>query len=308
MIDISMKQLRYFAALAQSGHFGGAAQACSISQPALSQQIKELEQKLGETLVERNARRVRLTRLGVELAQRARAILRSVDELGELARSQRQSLSGRLGLGVIPTVAPYLLPSLVNRLTADFPEVKLIFREAVTQRLIKDLLEGQLDIAIVALPLSAAGLHEQALFDEEFVLVRPPGHATAPVPGQDKLRTMQLLLLEEGHCFRDQALSYCAITPEAMRDQMDGNSLTTLVQMVGTGIGVTLIPRMAVDMETRAASVSVARLEKPAPTRTIGMVWRESSPLAEHYKLLADVVGKAGLALTEAQLPPSVRP
>lgn len=304
-----MRQLRYFVALAERNHFGQAAEACAISQPALSQQVKELEQVLGAPLVERSARRVRLTRLGAEFAQRARAILRSVDDLDDLARARRQSLSGRLSLGVIPTVAPYLLPQVVKTLPQRFPDIELTLREAVTQRLVGYLLEGRLDTAIVALPLSEPQLRELPLFEEEFVLVRPQGDAGKPVPGPDTLRTMQLLLLEEGHCFRDQALSYCAMTANAPRDLMEGNSLTTLVQMVGAGIGVTLIPRMAVDVETRSATVSVARLAPTAPQRTIGMVWRRSSPLAEQFEQVADIVREAGMALTTSALPtfPAIR-
>lgn len=297
-----MRQLRYFAALAEHSHFGRAAEACAISQPALSQQVKELEQVLGAPLVERGARRVRLTRLGAEFAQRARAILRSVDDLDDLARARRQSLSGRLSLGVIPTVAPYLLPQVVKALPERFPDIELTLREAVTQRLVGYLLDGQLDTAIVALPLSEPGLHELPLFEEEFVLVRPIGDAGKPVPEPETLRTMRLLLLEEGHCFRDQALSYCAMT-NAPRDLMEGNSLTTLVQMVGAGIGVTLIPRMAVDVETRFASVSVARLAPAAPRRSIGMVWRRTSPLAGQFGEVAAIVRAVGTALTTPTFP-----
>lgn len=283
MLRLSMRQLRYFEALAQHGHFGRAATACSISQPALSQQIRELEEALGAPLVERGARRVRLTGLGEELAHRTRAILRAVDELDDLARAQRQSLTGRLSLGVIPTVAPYLLPTVVNRIASAYPRIDLTLREAVTQRLVDDLGAGRLDTAIVALPLSEPQLTEHPLFDEDFVLVRPHSDADKPVPGPDALRAMRLLLLEEGHCFRDQALSYCHAVPESPRELMEGSSLTTLVQMVSAGIGVTLIPRMAVAVETRLANVSTVNLPQPRPQRTVGMVWRKASPLAAQF-------------------------
>ncbi|MBN2629763.1 MAG: LysR family transcriptional regulator [Rhodobacteraceae bacterium] len=290
MIAISMRHLRYFDALAQHGHFGRAAEMCAISQPALSIQIKELEEMLGASLVERGARQIRLTPLGDAFALRVRDILRAVDELGDLARASFSPLMGRLRIGVIPTVAPYLLPRVIKALVARYPGLDLRPREAVTQTLIAELLEGRLDTAIVALPVSEPSLAEQALFDEEFVLVRPPEDADKPVPNSDMLREMRLLLLEEGHCFRDQALSFCNLSAAVPRDLMEGSSLSTLVQMVGAGIGVTLIPEMAVPVEIRSASVSVARLAAPPPSRTIGMIWRKSNPLAEQLGLIAEIV------------------
>ncbi|AWD23016.1 hydrogen peroxide-inducible genes activator [Fuscovulum blasticum] len=296
MISLSMRHLRYFDALARHGHFGRAAEDCAISQPALSLQIKELEDLLGATLVERGARQIRLTPLGEDFAQRVREILRSVDELADLARASVGPLAGRLRIGVIPTVAPYLLPRVIKALAARYPDLDLRPRETVTQVLIDDLLNGRLDTAIVALPVSEPALTEQPLFDEEFILVRPPEDAGKPVPNPETLREMRLLLLEEGHCFRDQALSFCMLSPSAPRDLMEGSSLSTLVQMVGAGIGVTLIPEMAVAVETRSAQVSVARLPQPRPLRTIGMVWRKTSPLAGQLAQVAEIVRQAGLA------------
>ena len=289
-----MKHLRYFEALAQHGHFGRAAAACAISQPALSLQMKELEEILGAPLVERGARKIRLTSLGEAFAARARDILRAVDELGELARASRGQLAGQLRIGVIPTVAPYLLPTLVTDLTQRYPDLDLRPREAVTQKLIEDLLDGRLDTAIVALPTSEPSLNEVALFEEEFVLVRPLEDAHKPVPNSEMLREMRLLLLEEGHCFRDQALSFCTMSSSLPRDLMEGSSLSTLVQMVGAGIGVTLIPEMAVPFETRSAPVSVARLPRPRPTRTVGMVWRKTNPLSDQLTRIAGVFRQSG--------------
>lgn len=303
MTDISMKHLRYFEALAQHGHFGRAAEACAISQPALSIQIKELEEILGAPLVERGMRQIRLTRLGEEFAPRVRAILQSVDELDDLARASHSLLAGRLRIGVIPTVAPYLLPAVMQRLGERFPGLDLRPREAVTQRLVDDLVEGRLDTAIVALPMSEPSLNEHALFEEEFVLVRPLAEAGLPAPNPEMLREMRLLLLEEGHCFREQALSFCNIAAGPPRELMEGSSLTTLVQMVGAGIGVTLIPQMAVPIETRSAAVSVARLASPRPSRTIGMVWRKTNPLAGSFERMAEIVREAGLGATSATLP-----
>jgi LysR family hydrogen peroxide-inducible transcriptional activator len=302
MIGITIRHLRYFEALAHHGHFSRAAEACAISQPALSLQIKELEEMLGASLFERGARQTRLTALGQELVVRVRDILRGVDELEDLARGSCSPLAGRLRIGVIPTVAPYLLPSVIRHLAARFPAVDLRPREAVTQKLIEDLTEGRLDAAIVALPVSQPSLVEQPLFEEEFVLVRPEGAAAEPVPGAEDLRTMRLLLLDEGHCFRDQALAYCKL-PAAPGDLIQGSSLSTLVQMVGAGIGVTLIPEMAVPVETRSSPVSVVRLAEPRPLRTIGMVWRRSTPLSAQLSEVATIVRQAAKT---ASMPPAV--
>ncbi len=293
MATISIKHLRYFEALAQHGHFGRAAEACAISQPALSLQVKELEQILGAALVERGARQIRLTDTGTAFAVRARDILRAVDELATLARAAAGPLTGRLRIGVIPTVAPYLLPRIIHKLAAHFPTLDIRPREAVTQKLVDDLREGRLDVAIVALPVSEPSLIEMPLLSEEFVLVRPAADAERPVPNPETLREMRLLLLEEGHCFRDQALSFCKMSPGVAREMMDSSSLTTLVQMVGAGIGVTLIPQMAVAVETRTAPVSVARLREPRPTRNIGLVWRKTNPLGEQFTSLIDIVKDA---------------
>ncbi|EKE77310.1 hydrogen peroxide-inducible genes activator [Oceanibaculum indicum] len=293
MTDISMKQLRYFEALAQHGHFGRAAEACAISQPALSLQVKELEEIIGAPLVERGARQVRLTSLGETLAVRARVILRAVEELGDLARASHRPFTGRLRLGVIPTIAPYLLPSVINSLSQTYPGLDLQPRESTTQRLIGELMNGRLDAAILALPVAEPALAAVSLFEEEFFLVRPQADADQPVPSAETLHDMRLLLLEEGHCFRDQAISFCKISVSPSRDMIEGNSLSTLVQMVGAGIGVTLIPEMAVPVETRSAPVSVVRLPAPRPTRTIGMVWRRTNPLADELTQIADIVRAA---------------
>ena len=294
MINITMRHLRYFDALAELGHFGHAAAACAVSQPALSLQIKELETVLGAQLVERGPRHVRLTAFGEDFADRARDILRSVDELGDLARAAQGPLAGRLRLGIIPTVAPYLLPEVINALSGDYPELDLRPREAVTQRLIGDLLASRLDVAIVALPISEPALQEFALFDEEFLLVRPFDQAKKPVPSPEGLLKMRLLLLEEGHCFRDQALSFCEMTPSQSHNLMEGSSLSTLVQMVGARIGVTLIPEMALPLETRSAGVSVTRFAEPRPSRTIGMVWRKSNPLSDQLMQIGSTVRTIG--------------
>lgn len=290
MKNLTLRQLRYFEALAAQGHFGRAAEVCAITQPALSMQIKELEESLGTPLFERGSRQVRLTAFGEDFALRVREILHAVDELGDLARASRQRLVGRLRLGVIPTVAPYLLPRLIGVLAQTNAGLDLHVRESVTSRLLRSVMQGQLDAAIVALPVNEPGLAETPLFSETFVLVRPLADEAKPVPSPEMLREMRLLLLEEGHCFRDQALSFCSLQTTLPRELLEGSSLSTLVQMVGAGIGVTLIPDMAVPVETRSAAVAVARFPDPQPSRTIGMIWRDSSPLARQLRPLADVL------------------
>lgn len=297
MNHVTFKQLRYFDVLARHCHFGRAAEASAISQPALSMQIRELEQTLGGVLLERGARQVALTKFGEEVAERVRDILRSVDELGDFARASRDRLGGRLRIGMIPTIAPYLLPTVIGNLTKMHPELDIHIRETVTPKLIQELAEGRLDTAIVALPVSEPSFTEVALFSENFLLVRPGADEGTPLPSSESLREMRLLLLEEGHCFRDQALSFCNMQSSPPREVLDASSLSTLVQMVSAGIGVTLIPEMAVAVETRSASVSVTRFKKPQPSRTIGMIWRKTSPLARQLMEISEVVGLSAEAL-----------
>ena len=295
MINFTLRQLRYVDALARHGHFGRAADACAISQPALSMQIKELEEALGTALFERSARQVRLTAFGEAFSVRARDILRAVDELADLARASREGLVGRLRIGIIPTVAPYLLPAIIGDLTQMHAGLDIHVRETQTPKLIQELGEGRLDTAIVALPISEPSMTEEALFSEDFVLVRPAEDEGKPVPSGEMLREMRLLLLEEGHCFREQAIAVCKLPPRPTGEIMEGSSLTTLVQMVGAGIGVTLIPEMAAEVELRSAPVVLHKLPEPRPKRTIGLVWRRSNPLADRYAGLAEGL-KAGLA------------
>ncbi|WP_316861183.1 LysR substrate-binding domain-containing protein [uncultured Cohaesibacter sp.] len=294
MTNLSMKQLRYFDALARHRHFGRAAEECAVTQPALSVQIKELEELIGTPLVERSARQIHLTGFGLSFAERTRDILRSVHDLEEFARSNNGQLGGQFRFGIIPTVAPYLLSSFITEMMACYPGLDLRPREAKTQILIQDLMESRLDAAIVALPISEPTIRELALFDEEFVLLRPASEVDKPIPSPDLLPEMRLLLLEEGHCFRDQALSYCSGKASSTRTLMEGSSLTTLVQMVAAGIGVTLIPEMAVDLETGSAKVSVSHMADPRPSRTIGMIWRKSNPLEEQLLEIAEIFRKIG--------------
>ena len=293
MTNLTLKQLRYFEALARHRRFRIAADACAISQPALSMQIKELEQDVGHDLFERSARDVKLTAFGQIFASRVREIVRAVDELGDLARASKNSFLAHLRIGIIPTVAPYLLPTIINDLNNAFQGIEIRVRETQTAKLIEELKQGDLDLAIVALPISEPSLTELTLFDEEFVLVRRHEDEGKPVPDRTALPQMRLLLLEEGHCFRDQALSFCHVGSSQPREVMEGSSLSTLVQMVGAGIGITLIPEMAVPMETRSAHVSISRFDAPAPVRTIGMIWRNSTSLTAQLLQISEVIRRS---------------
>ena len=289
MTKITLKHLRYFEAVALHRHFGHAAEACAISQPALSVQIKELEQILQTTLFERGTRNTSLTSFGAEFAPRARAILQGVDERQDMARAAKQGIVGRLRIGIIPTIAPYLLPDIITKLMRTNPDIDIQVRETLTSHLINELADG----AIVALPVSEPAFTEVALFEEKFVLVRPEADRDKPTPDRARLTEMKLLLLEEGHCFRDQALSFCDIQSDKAREELDASSLSTLVQMVGAGIGVTLIPEIAVAVETQSARVAVCSFPEPQPTRTVGMIWRKTNPLSAKLLGIADLIRAA---------------
>ncbi|MDU9003532.1 hydrogen peroxide-inducible genes activator [Sedimentitalea todarodis] len=299
MKNVTLKQLRYFEALALHRHFGRAAASCSITQPALSVQIKELENELGAVLFERAARQVRLTTLGEAFLSRVQEVLRAVEGLGDLARASHSGMVGRLRLGVIPTIAPYLLPTIIGNLSAAHGDLDVFVRETMTPKLVQELLDGRLDAAIVALPIGEPSLIEEELFSENFVLIRPSADAEKSVPNGEELRRMRLLLLEEGHCFRDQTLAFCNIQSSLPRDGLDGSSLSTLVQIVDAGMGVTLIPDMAVPIETRAASVSIVRFADPQPSRSIGMIWRKTNPLGKQLMQIADIVRQSGAQIRD---------
>ena len=294
MKNLTFKHLRYFDALARYQHFGRAAEACSISQPALSLQVKELEAVFDTTLVERSAPRIRLTTVGKDFNSKGRQILLAVEELENLMRSSKNPLSGRLRLGIIPTVAPYLLPEILLALSERYPGLELEVRESKTKSLVEGLSGSLLDFAVVALPISEANLKEFALFEEEFALVRPKRDAKKKIPSPKLLQTMRLLLLEEGHCFRDQALSVCQISKVRPQQLMEGNSLSTLVQMVGAGMGVTLIPEIGISLEARSSDVSIVRFPNPAPKRTIGMLWRTTNPMSVQLTEIGVIIRDVG--------------
>ena len=290
MTKITLKQLRYFEALAQHRHFGVASNACSVTQPALSMQIRDFELALGVSLFEKGTHPVQLTPLGRIIAAKSKAIMLDVAELEELVRASDNQPLINLRLGVIPTVAPYIFSRIAKDLTMHYTGLNLKMREAITSKLITAVIDGELDAAIIALPASEPRLIELELFRENFLLVRPKADAKKPVPRPEMLREMRLLLLEEGHCFRDQALTFCKMGSSDTQDVMDGNSLTTLVQMVAAGFGVTLIPEMAAEFEGRIPNISIAKFHKNPPKRKIGMVWRRNSPLKDKYIEIAQIV------------------
>ncbi|WP_420860436.1 LysR substrate-binding domain-containing protein [Algirhabdus cladophorae] len=304
MINFTLKQLRYFEALADHGHFGRASEACAISQPALSLQIKDLEAAVGQPLFERGARQVYLTSFGQEFAQRAGVILRGAQDLGDWTRAAQDGLMGRLRIGVIPTIAPYLLPRFIAHLTKEHADLDVHIRESQTDRLVQEVTDGKLDAAIVALPISHPALQETPLFTEELCLVRHAQDAGKPVPDAQAMAEMRVLLLEEGHCFRDQALSFCNLRPN---DGLDGSSLSTLVQMVGAGMGITFIPQMAVPVETPSVPVDVVQFAPPAPIRTIGILWRNSQPNMVQMHSVADAVCAAAQSLGLGRSKPALR-
>ena len=290
MTKITLRQLRYFEALAQHRHFGVASNACSVTQPALSMQIRDFELALGVNLFEKGTHPVQLTPLGRIIAAKSKAIMLDVAELEELVRASDNQPLINLRLGVIPTVAPYIFSRIAKDLTMHFTGLNLKMREAITSKLITAVIDGELDAAIIALPASEPRLRELELFRENFLLVRPKADAKKHVPKPEMLKEMRLLLLEEGHCFRDQALTFCKMGSSNTQDVMDGNSLTTLVQMVAAGFGVTLIPEMAAEFEGRTPNISIAKFHKNPPKRKIGMVWRRNSPLQDKYIEIAQVV------------------
>jgi LysR family hydrogen peroxide-inducible transcriptional activator len=285
-----LKQLRYFGALAETLHFGRAAKLCNVSQPALSMQIRDLEGHLGVTLVERSSTKLLLTSEGREIAERARDILTAVQDLTELASHRKHPLSGRLRLGVIPSIGPYLLPKLLPELHETYPELELCLRESQTAVLVDDLLDGRLDLLILALPLEPEEIASMELFDDHFFVALPKTHALASRDhvSQDELSKEHLLLLEEGHCLRDQALAVCQT---AKTDEFRASSLATVVQMVANGYGLTILPSLALPAEVGYSSpLAIIPFAEPVPFRSVGLAWRQSTPHEEEFRELGQFI------------------
>jgi LysR family hydrogen peroxide-inducible transcriptional activator len=289
---ITLKQLRYLAALAEHRHFGKAAEACSVTQPALSMQIRDLEKDLGCDLVERRPGEVILTEVGAEVAQRADRVLAAARDLTDFARHSGRTLTGRLRLGVIPTLAPYVLPRILPSMQQRFPDLQVELRETQTHTLMSELVRGSLDAVLLALPVDESDIETIALFDDPFLLAIPAGD-----PRSDRARIdardidqRRLILLEEGHCLRDQTLAFCATARAGVPSSLGATSLATVMQMVANGYGVTLLPRIALGVEARDERVKVLRFRDPEPARKIGLAWRRTSPRKADFAALGKII------------------
>ncbi|MFP7723489.1 DNA-binding transcriptional regulator OxyR [Lysobacter sp. A3-1-A15] len=279
---MNLRDLKYLVALADHKHFGRAAGACFVSQPTLSTQIRKLEDELGVSLVERAPRRVMLTPVGRDIAERARKVISDVEQMSEIARRSQDPEAGTVRLGLFPTLGPYLLPHVVPGLRKRFPRLELLLVEEKTDQVLARLRDGRLDAGILALPIHDDQLHVEPLFDEPFLLAVPQEHALAKQPSLDigQLDDQHLLLLEEGHCLRDQALDVCRLSGASERDGFRATSLETLRQMVAAGVGITLLPMLAVQPPVPPSpDVRLLRFKGEAPHRQIAMVWRRSSAM-----------------------------
>ena len=297
---ISLKQLRYFDAVARSSHFGKAAEQCAVTQPALSMQILELEKSLGVQLLERGRNGVLLTEAGRDIAGRAGRILTDVRDIVDFARRQGGVLSGPLHLGVIPSVAPYVLPALLPQIRDKYPDLELYLRETQTHHLVEELLDGGLDLLLLALPVDHAEVETIRLFTDRFLLAMPKSRRiTGRIRATpDLLQQDRLLLLEEGHCLRDQALSFCGLRRVDNIDTFGASNLSTIVQMVANGLGLTLLPELSIDLECRRGDIKLMRFTDPQPRRVVGLAWRKSSPRKRHFVELGKLITSA----TSAQM------
>lgn len=292
----TLKQLQYLVALKTSGHFGRAADACFVTQSTLSAGIKELETLIGVTLVERTRRVVRFTPLGERVAEKAQRILRETEDLADMVRAAGKPLAGELRMGVIPTIAPFLLPTLLPRLRAQWPDLKLYLREETSQSACDALHRGKLDCVLLALPYACGDVNSADLFDDQLLVAFPPGGADnmPELVPPAAIDPDSLLLLEDGHCLKDHALSACNRPELRAEASILGTSLHTLVQMVDNGLGTTLIPEMAVDAGILEGTRVVARrLDAEHPTRRIALVWRKGSPREKEFRMLADALKTA---------------
>jgi LysR family hydrogen peroxide-inducible transcriptional activator len=292
---ITLRQLRYLAAVARHRHFGRAAESCAITQPALSMQIRELERELKVDLLERRPNEIVLTEPGVEIAGRAAKILNDVRDLVDLAHHRGRVLAGSLKLGIIPSLAPYVLPLVLPLLQKEYPELRLELRETLTRQLTEELERGEVDAVMVALPFDQPGTESIRLFEDPFLLATAADEAPA---GTQRLRAdaidaRRLILLEEGHCLRDQALAFCSIARSGVPASLGATSLATVMQMVANGYGITLVPEVAAQMEVRDTRIKLLRFQNPEPARMIGLAWRTTSPRKKDFTALGKIVTKA---------------
>ena len=292
---ITLRQLRYLQALAEHRHFGRAADACSVTQPALSMQIRELERFLKVELVERRPGEAVLTDVGREVASRAEQLLTAARDLTDYARHQGQVLSGTLQFGIIPSLAPYVLPRVLPLLHQHYPDLRIELRETQTKPLLEELSHGKLDCVMLALPVPEVDIECQVLFNDPFLLAVPAGEANV-LPDRidpDAIEQDRLILLEEGHCLRDQALAYCGNGRHDAPLGLGATSLATVMQMVANGYGITLMPEIAADVEVRDDRVRLLRFAEPEPGREVGLAWRRTSPRKIDFLSLGEIITAA---------------
>jgi LysR family hydrogen peroxide-inducible transcriptional activator len=305
---MNLRDLKYLVALADHKHFGRAAAACFVSQPTLSTQIRKLEDELGIPLVERAPRRVMLTPAGRDAADRARRIVAEVEQMKEAARRSQDPEAGTVRLGIFPTLAPYLLPHVIPRVRARFPQLELLLVEEKSDELLARLREGKLDAAVLALPVLDEQLHTEFLFDEPFVLAVPEGHELSRHKNLslDDLSEQRLLLLEDGHCLREQALDVCRLAGAQEKSEFRATSLETLRQMVAANVGVTLLPTLAVKPPVaRSDNIQLLSFTGSQPSRRIAMCWRRSSAMSLFLEQLAAVFSDLPPGLLDDPPPPS---
>jgi LysR family transcriptional regulator, hydrogen peroxide-inducible genes activator len=304
---MNLRDLRYLVAVADHRHFGRAAEASFVSQPTLSTQIKKLERELGVELIERNPGRIMLTPAGEQVVERARVLLGEADDIVDIARRATDPESGSIRIGLFPTLAPYLLPHVVAHLHARFPKLELLLVEEKTEVVHQRLRDGRLDVGVLALPIHDDQLHEEPLFAEDFVLAVPRGHrlAGAGEPVDPSVLTGEhVLLLEEGHCLREQALEVCQLAGAAERTGFRATSLETLRQMVAAGVGITLLPELSVQAPVPPSDdVVLLRFAEPVPRRQIAMFWRRTSVYRDLLPKVADVVREAAMPLVGHPVP-----
>ena len=305
---MNLRDLKYLVALADHKHFGRAAAACYVSQPTLSTQIKKLEDELGVPLVERAPRKVMLTPAGRDAAERARRIVAEVEQMKEAARRSQDPEAGTVRLGMFPTLGPYLLPHVVPRLRARFPHLELLLVEEKSDVLLSRLREGKLDAGLLALPVADDQLHTEFLFEEPFVLAVPESHPLAQRGSLTlaELSHQQLLLLEDGHCLREQALDVCRLSGANEKSEFRATSLETLRQMVAADVGITLLPTLAVKPPVaRSPNIHLLGFSDSHPSRRIAMVWRKSSAMSGFLQVFAQVFRELppGLFQPDAPVP-----
>lgn len=288
----TLKQLDYLIALKQEGSFSKAAEHCFVTQSTLSAGIKELETVLGQTLVDRSSRTITLTTLGEDIYAQAAKITGQVDALVGLAKKQNEPLSGTLKLGVIPTIAPYMLPAILPSLQRDYGNLDIQLYEDLTERLIERLQRRKIDLLLMAFPFEAEGIERHILFEEPFVVAAPKGKYRKQAITLDFLDDKSVLLLEDGHCLRDHALQACKLQKAPQKRTFSATSLPTLIQMISHGYGITLLPEMAAKRGGLPPNIDILEFKDPKPTRQIGLAWRKGAPGAHDYRLLAAHIEK----------------